>query len=61
MNKSLALLTFLSLSNLVYSEKTQPDSPWKVTGAASLGYASGNSDNISHSLQLSAEYAKDKN
>ena len=61
MNKSLTLLTILSFSNLVYSEKTQPDSPWKLTGAASLGYASGNSDNTSHSLQLSAEYAKDKN
>ena len=61
MNKSLTLLTFLGLSNLTYSERTQPDSPWTVTGAASLGYASGNSDNTSHSLQLSAEYAKDKN
>jgi len=61
MNKSLTLLTFLGLSNLAYSEETQPDSPWTVTGAASLGYASGNSDNTSHSLQLSAEYAKDKN
>ena len=61
MNKSLNLLTFLSLSNLAYSEETQPDSPWKVTGATSLAHASGNSDSASHSLQLSAKYAKDKN
>lgn len=61
MNKSLTLLTFLGLSNLAYSEETQPDSPWKVAGAASLAYASGNSDSASHSLQLSAKYAKDKN
>ena len=61
MNKSLTLLTFLGLSNLAYSEETQPDSPWKVTGAASLAHASGNSDSASHSLQLSAKYAKDKN
>ena len=61
MNKALTLLTFLSLSNLAYSEETQPDSPWKLTGAASLAYASGNSDSASHSLQLSAKYAKNKN
>ena len=61
MNKSLSLLTFLSFSNLAYAEETQPDSPWRVTGAASLAHASGNSDSTSHSLQLSAKYAKDKN
>ena len=61
MNKFLSLLTFFGFSISAYSEKTPPDSPWEITGAANFGYASGNSDSISHSLQFSAKYAQGKN
>lgn len=33
-----------------------PDSPWEVTGAASLGLAKGNADNLTYALQVLATY-----
>ncbi|MFT6862497.1 MAG: putative salt-induced outer membrane protein YdiY, partial [Akkermansiaceae bacterium] len=38
-----------------------PGSPWDVTGAASLGMAKGNADNLTYSLQLLGTYAKNTN
>ena len=38
-----------------------PGSPWEVTGAASLGLAKGNSDNLTYSFQLLGTYEKDDN
>lgn len=38
-----------------------PGSPWEVTGAASIGMAQGNADNLTYSLQLLGTYAKGDN
>ena len=38
-----------------------PGSPWEVTGAASLGLAKGNADNLTYSFQLLATYEKNDN
>ncbi len=38
-----------------------PGSPWEVTGAASLGFSEGNSDNLSYTLQLLATYEEGAN
>lgn len=47
------------LKSLPISPK--PGSPWEVTGAASLGMAKGNADNLTYSFQLLGTYQKDDN
>ncbi len=71
MKKQLCLFAGLTVHALAASSagdylnslslSTSPDSPWEVTGAASVGFTEGNSDTLSYSLQLLGTYAKGNN
>lgn len=66
MNALLRLAFFLPLTamgnpgDFLKSLSVPEGSPWEVTGAASLGMASGNADTLTTSLQLLGTYEKDR-
>lgn len=71
MKKQLCLLAGLTAHALAASSAgdylnslsltTAPDSPWEVTGAASVGFTEGNSDTLAYSLQLLGKYTSGDN
>ena len=55
-----ALPTFAGSGDFLKPVSVPEKSPWEVTGAASLGLATGNADTLTYSLQFFGTYEKDR-